>query len=167
MSGTLIKTLQGHANLVSEIAFSPNGKVIATGSWDNTVRLWDAIDYTPLRTLQLDTGITTLAYSPDGKVLALASSDTRIWLFDAISGTLLKTLTTHEVELGHGPGELLILKFGTWHIAQMAKYLPLVHLITKLTCWPPTYKQLDCCILLIPPLFLLPCNFYGRWRGRS
>ena len=69
-------TLTGHTGGVSDVAFSPDGRILASSSYDHTLRLWDVVTGEHIRTL---TGhrhqVLSLAFSPDGRTLASGSVD--------------------------------------------------------------------------------------------
>ena len=66
----------GHSNKVDSIAFSPDGKLLASSSWDNTIKLWDVARGSELRTFTGHSWIVHgVAFSPDGKLLASGSFD--------------------------------------------------------------------------------------------
>jgi WD40 repeat protein len=95
-SGELITTLVGHANGVTSVAVTRDGKQVITGSVDGTARIWDAETGTELRALRgEERDITSVAVSPDGaRVVAGAWSGlARVW--DAHSGAQLLELRGH------------------------------------------------------------------------
>ncbi len=89
-SGQLLRTLKGHADFVSYVAYSPNGKQIAAGSELSTVQLWDAQSGQSLHTLRTYWGERAV-YSPTGEQMASrAVDDVKLW--DAKTGRLIRTL---------------------------------------------------------------------------
>ena len=80
-------TLNGHTDFVSSVAFSPNGRTLASGSWDNTVRLWNPRTTSPLRTLiGHSNDVTSVAFHPAGTWLASGSWDTTIGIWEVNPG---------------------------------------------------------------------------------
>ncbi|MDA7874896.1 hypothetical protein N9B17_06955, partial [Rhodopirellula sp.] len=91
------------------LAFSPDGKQIASGYQYGSVRLWD-VDKTlavkkentaePAQTIRIgDVALVSLAYSPDGKRLAVGSEDYRITVLDLINRKVLRSFVGHDGEV--------------------------------------------------------------------
>jgi WD40 repeat protein len=89
----LDRTLKGHSNWVTAVAFSPDGRRLASGSWDRTVKFWEVPTGRELATIGKDIkGVQALAFSGDGRWLAAESSDNSVTLWDAATRREVRTL---------------------------------------------------------------------------
>src|SRR6202043_335993 len=87
----------GHTGSVSSVAFSPNGRTIASGSYDKSVKIWDAGTGQLLRTLTGDTdAVSAVAFLPNGKRIISGSFDRTIIIWDADTGQPLHTLRSDQ-----------------------------------------------------------------------
>ncbi|MBD2523443.1 serine/threonine-protein kinase [Nostoc sp. FACHB-133] len=107
----------GHSSMVNSVAFSPissnfsyqadsgksggvtdlNRGILASGSWDNTIKLWDVNTGKEIRTLTGHTNwVNSVAFSPDGKFLVSGSADCTIKLWQVNTGIEIQTLTGHS-----------------------------------------------------------------------
>ncbi|HWR46544.1 MAG TPA: pentapeptide repeat-containing protein, partial [Pseudonocardiaceae bacterium] len=92
-SGSTLRVLSGHTGLVHGVAFSPDGALLATTSWDNTARLWDPATGQHHSTLHGHTSVVLgVAFSPDGALLATTSDDGTARLWDPSTGAWRATL---------------------------------------------------------------------------
>jgi WD40 repeat protein len=82
--------LKGHSNFVSSVAFSPDGKTIASGSDDDTVRLWNLQGREIKTLLGHRREISSVAFSPDGKTIVTGSADKTVKLWN-LQGQEIKT----------------------------------------------------------------------------
>lgn len=82
---------------VGSISFSADGQILASGSWDNTIRLWDVETKTFKDTLSGHSDdVLSVVFSPDSSMLASGSRDDTIRLWDAKTGAHLRTLIGHK-----------------------------------------------------------------------
>ncbi len=94
-SGNETQTFSGHNNFVNRLAFSRDGRMLASGSYDSTVKVWDFASGKELHTLRGHNGsISALGFSPDGGFLVTGSDDGSAKLWRPQSGELLATLVT-------------------------------------------------------------------------
>ncbi|KAJ9090356.1 U3 snoRNP protein [Entomophthora muscae] len=86
-TGKLLEVLAGHTGPISCMAFSPTDNLVATGSWDKTVRIWDAFGRgQSVELLQIDSEVLALTYRPDGAQVAVASLDGQVTFWDPAEG---------------------------------------------------------------------------------
>lgn len=92
-----LQTLEGHSDWVRSVAFSSDGKGLASGSWEKAVRLWDTRTGAALQTLQGHLfWINSVDFSPDGRELASGSDDKTVRLWDTGTGAALQTIEGHS-----------------------------------------------------------------------
>ena len=92
----LLRAIEGHMDLVFSVAFDPQGRALASGSRDDTVKLWETRSGTLLRTLKGHKHtVWSVAFDPQGGTLASGSDDNTVKLWETRSGKLLRTLAGH------------------------------------------------------------------------
>jgi WD40 repeat protein len=92
--------LQGHTSYVYPVAHSPDGRWIASGSWDKTIRIWDARTRTLSVRLDHESNVRALAFSPDSSWLVSGcDSDDQLQIWEVATGQHRKTI--------RGPGKSL------------------------------------------------------------
>jgi WD40 repeat protein/transcriptional regulator with XRE-family HTH domain len=84
---------QAHTAAVQALAFSPDGNILATGSWDGAIKLWNLENGALLWMGRHSSSIQSLAFAPDGRMLASGGDDATIQLWDTYKGMHFKTLS--------------------------------------------------------------------------
>ena len=93
----LVHTFEGHKESVNSLIFSPDGKTIASGSKDKTIKIWDVSIGTLKRTLKgHQESVNSIRISPDNRTIATGSEDKTIKIWEIDTGMLKRTLKGHN-----------------------------------------------------------------------
>ena len=152
-----LKTLTGHKGSVTNICFSSNGNIIASGGSDGSIRLWSTNLRLHLKTLiGHKNGIDTLLFSPDGITLLSKGMDNTVRLWDVITGENIKTLDGYienVVSVSYSPDGKTIASANSDNIVRLwnANTGQLVNTLTGHTgeiyrvCFSPDGKTIASC----------------------
>ncbi|MEB3216716.1 MAG: NB-ARC domain-containing protein [Nostocales cyanobacterium 94392] len=114
--GECSKTLQGHDDWVYSVAFNPQVNILASGSRDRNIKIWDCRTGECLHTLVGHEGrVKSVSFSSNGTLLATASDDKTIKIWNVNNQTCLRTLTGHQDKLDcvvFGPNGKIIASTG-------------------------------------------------------
>jgi WD40 repeat protein len=95
-TGSEVRSLEGHTDLVNSVAFSADGRHIVSGSYDRSVRIWDAATGMEVRTLEGHTSsVHSVAFSTDCRHIVSGSDDRSVRIWDASTGEEVRTLEGH------------------------------------------------------------------------
>jgi WD40 repeat protein len=91
-----VATLRGHQDWVSSVSFSPDGKFLASGSLDETIKVWEVGSWREVATLRgHEKWVSSVSFSPDGKFLASGSKDNTVKVWEVGSWREVATLRGH------------------------------------------------------------------------
>ncbi|XP_036401269.1 PWP2 small subunit processome component [Megalops cyprinoides] len=101
-TGRLLEVLAGHEGPVSCLSFSPVQSVLASASWDRTVKLWDMLDsWQTKETLRLASDGLAVTYRPDGQELAVATLDGEISFWNPQTAAQTGSIVgRHDLQMG-------------------------------------------------------------------
>ncbi|XP_060689223.1 PWP2 small subunit processome component [Hemiscyllium ocellatum] len=101
-TGRLLEVLAGHEGPVSNLSFSPSRTLLASASWDKTVKLWDMFDsWSTKETFVLNSDVLDVAFRPDGQELAAVTLDGQITFWDHQNAVQTGSIEgRHDLQMG-------------------------------------------------------------------
>ncbi|MEL6495817.1 MAG: caspase family protein [Cyanobacteria bacterium J06623_7] len=78
---TIVQNLPGHERTIAQIKYSPDGKTIASASWDNSVKLWNADNGELITSLKHADAVNSIAFSPDNQTLVTGAENNKIYIW--------------------------------------------------------------------------------------
>ena len=99
MSQHYITSIEGHTDRVTSVAFSPDGRILASAAWDSTVKLWDVSTKQIIATFKHPARhgwVDAVAFSPNGEILASGSENVNLWNVSTKRNIALEHPTTLE-----------------------------------------------------------------------
>ncbi|NWT32746.1 PWP2 protein, partial [Cardinalis cardinalis] len=101
-SGRLLDVLAGHEGPISSLSFNPMKCILASASWDKTVKLWDMLDsWRTKETFIINSDVLVVAFRPDGKELAVAALDGQITFWDHDNAVQTGSIEgRHDLQMG-------------------------------------------------------------------
>lgn len=91
-TGHILDVLSGHEGPIACVRFAENTGVLASGSWDGTLKLWDVYSTSCSETMEHGCDVLAVCFRPDGKVCCTATTNGNLTFWDAESGTLISTI---------------------------------------------------------------------------
>ena len=93
--GELLDPFIGHSEPVTSLAFSPNGRLLASGSWDSTIQIWEIESGQSIQLIEHERGISTLDFDKNGRYLLSGSWDDSVIIWDLSLETLRSIANTY------------------------------------------------------------------------
>jgi WD40 repeat protein len=95
-SGEIIATLRGHSDRIVALSFSADRRLLASGSWDGTAKVWRLADGSDIKTLGVRGSVSAVDLSDEGAWLAVGATDKRVYLWDLRNNAGSRELKGHK-----------------------------------------------------------------------